>query len=86
MSILIRFPASWKVEMGLCNGWVYQYYNNQTKKNESFFTKVLFQVRSLVRNVRSAEPGKDNKKGKGKDKGKKGKGRKAEKGKGNKKG
>jgi len=48
-------------------------------------------VRSLVRNVRSAEPGKDNKKGKGKkgkgkDKGKKGKGRKAEKGKGNKKG
>merc|ERR1712200_386130 len=44
-------------------------------------------VRSLVRNVRSAEPGKDNKKGKGKkgkgkDKGKKGKGRKANRGKG----
>ena len=61
------------------------------KKNNSFFTKALFQVRSLVRNVRSAEPGKDNKKGKGKKgkgkgKGKKGKGRKAEKGKGNKKG
>jgi len=41
-------------------------------------------VRSLVRNVRSAEPGKEEKKiGK---KGKKGRGRKAEKGKGNKKG
>jgi len=40
-------------------------------------------VRSLVRNVRSAEPGKEDKKGKGK-KGKKGRGRKAEKG--NKKG
>jgi len=47
-------------------------------------------VRSLVRNVRSAEPEKEKKKngkkGKGKDKGKKGKGRKAEKKKGNKKG
>jgi len=42
-------------------------------------------VRSLVRNVRSAEPGKEDKKGKGK-KGKKGKGRKADKGKGKKKG
>ena len=41
-------------------------------------------MRSLVRNVRSAEPGKEEKKiGK---KGKKGRGRKAEKGKGNKKG
>merc|ERR1712209_15512 len=40
-------------------------------------------VRSLVRNVRSAEPGKEDRKGKGK-KGKKGRGRKAEKG--NKKG
>merc|ERR1712116_32876 len=41
-------------------------------------------VRSLVRNVRSAEPEKENKKkgkkGKGKDKGKKGKGRRAAKG------
>jgi len=46
-------------------------------------------VRSLVRNVRSAEPGqgdKKGKKGKGKGKGKKGKGRKAKKGKGDKKG
>merc|ERR1711973_872447 len=47
-------------------------------------------VRSLVRNVRSAEPEKENKrnakKGKGKGKGKKGKGRKTEKRKGNKKG
>jgi len=42
-------------------------------------------VRSLVRNVRSAEPGKEEKKN-GKKKGKKGKGRKAEKGKGKKKG
>merc|ERR1711973_833103 len=46
-------------------------------------------VRSLVRNVRSAEPEKENKrnskKGKG-NKGKKGKGRKADKGKGKKKG
>merc|ERR1711973_1061317 len=41
-------------------------------------------VRSLVRNVRSAEPGQGDKKGKGK--GKKGKGRKAKKGKGDKKG
>ena len=80
MSILIRSPASWKVEMGPCNGWVYQYHNNQTKKNEPFFTKALFQVRSLVRNVRSAEPGKkDEKKGK---KGKKGKGKRTQKGKG----
>ena len=86
---MIRFPASWKVEMGPCNGWVYQYYNNQTQNIESFFTKALFQVRSLVRNVRSAEPGqgdKKGKKGKGKGKGKKGKGRKAKKGKGDKKG
>merc|ERR1711973_876592 len=46
-------------------------------------------VRSLVRNVRSAEPGqgdKKGKKGKGKGKGKKGKGGKAKKGKGDKKG
>merc|ERR1711973_612911 len=47
-------------------------------------------VRSLVRNVRSAEPDKENKrnakKGKGKGKGKKGRGRKADKGKGKKKG
>merc|ERR1712013_431073 len=46
-------------------------------------------VRSLVRNVRSAEAGqgdKKGKKGKGKGKGKKGKGRKADKGKGDKKG
>merc|ERR1712211_144086 len=42
-------------------------------------------VRSLVRNVRSAEPDKE-KKGKGKGKGKKGRGRKADKGKGKKKG
>ena len=54
-------------------------------KKESFFTKALIQVRSLVRNVRSAEPGKEEKKN-GKKKGKKGKGRKAEKGKGKKKG
>merc|ERR1712064_193143 len=47
-------------------------------------------VRSLVRNVRSAEPDKENKrkakKGKSKGKGKKGRGRKADKGKGKKKG
>merc|ERR1712211_115701 len=47
-------------------------------------------VRSLVRNVRSAEPDKEKKrnakKGKGKGKGKKGRGRKADKGKGKKKG
>merc|ERR1712012_175103 len=45
-------------------------------------------ARSLVRNVRSAEPDKENKRNakKGKGKGKKGRGRKADKGKGKKKG